>query len=83
VHIFYILTDSTPAGHLFSVQITIFISHPGRIIIKWSFPHWCGSTLGFPRGEAVAKIGSSQPILVTDEECGRKAYDFCVVADLL
>lgn len=31
----------------------------------------CGSTLGFPRGEAVAEIGSSQPISVTDEECGR------------
>jgi hypothetical protein len=41
------------------------------------------ATNSFPRGEAVAKIGSSQPILVTDEECGRKAYDFCVVADLL
>ena len=27
---------------------------------------------GFPRGEAVAKIGSSEPILVTDEESGRK-----------
>ena len=28
---------------------------------------------GFPRGEAVAKIGSSEPILVTDEESGQKA----------
>jgi len=27
----------------------------------------------FPRGEAVAKIGSSEPILVTDEESGQKA----------
>ena len=25
---------------------------------------------GFPRGEAVAKIGTSEPILATDEECG-------------
>ena len=30
-----------------------------------------GSALGFPRGEAVAKIGSSEPILVTEEECGQ------------
>ena len=28
---------------------------------------------GFPRGEAVAKIGTSEPILVTDEESGQKA----------
>ena len=28
--------------------------------------------LGFPRGEAVAQIGSSEPIWVTDEECGQK-----------
>ena len=27
--------------------------------------------LGFPRGEAVAQIGSSEPIWVTDEDCGR------------
>ena len=27
----------------------------------------------FPRGEAVAKIGSSEPILVTDEESGQKS----------
>ena len=28
--------------------------------------------LGFPRGEAVVQIGSSEPIWVTDEECGQK-----------
>ena len=27
----------------------------------------------FPRGEAVTKIGPSQPILVTEEECGHKS----------
>ena len=26
---------------------------------------------GFSRGEAVAMIGSSEPIIVTEEECGR------------
>ena len=35
--------------------------------LYWCFSHWRGSALGFPRGEAVAKIGSSEPILVTDE----------------
>ena len=30
--------------------------------------------LGFPRGEAVAQIGSSEPIWVTDEECGKFAF---------
>ena len=30
--------------------------------------------LGFPRGEAVAQIGSSEPIWVTDEE--RRALEF-------
>ena len=30
--------------------------------------------LGFPRGEAVAQIGSSEPIWVTDEECGKYAF---------
>ena len=34
---------------------------------------------GFPRGEAVTKIGSSEPILVTDEECGRKSHVFSFV----
>jgi len=33
---------------------------------------WRGAPKGFPRGEAVTKSGSSQPILVTEEECGRK-----------
>ena len=30
--------------------------------------------LGFPRGEAVTQIGSSEPIWVTDEECGKFAF---------
>ena len=30
--------------------------------------------LGFPRGEAVAQIGTSEPILVTDEESGKYAF---------
>ena len=34
--------------------------------------------LGFPRGEAVAQIGSSEPIWVTDEE-RRPASTRCVV----
>jgi hypothetical protein len=28
---------------------------------------------GFSRGEAVAMIGSSEPIIVTEEECGQKS----------
>ena len=42
-----------------------------------------GSALGFPRGEAVAAIGSSEPIAVTDEECGRKPFEMQNVTDLL
>ena len=38
------------------------------VLINWCLSHWRGSALGFPRGEAVAKIGASEPILVTDEE---------------
>ena len=34
---------------------------------------------GFPRGEAVAEIGSSEPISVTDEECGQLSYGFASV----
>ena len=30
--------------------------------------HWRGSAHSFPRGEAVAQIGTSEPIWVTDEE---------------
>ena len=35
---------------------------------NWCLAHWRGSALGFPRGEAVARIGSSEPIRATDEE---------------
>jgi len=36
-------------------------------------PSGAAAPNSFPRGEAVAKIGSSEPILVTDEECGQKS----------
>ena len=36
--------------------------------------YWRGSASRFPRGEAVAKNGSSEPFLVTEEECGQKSY---------
>ena len=36
--------------------------------------YWRGGASRFPRGEAVAKNGSSEPFLVTEEECGQKSY---------
>ena len=38
--------------------------------------YWRGSASRFPRGEAVAKNGSSEPFLVTEEECGQKRLDY-------
>ena len=46
-------------------------------VIAWATP-FLGVALGdlslkaFPRGEGGTKIGNSEPIFVTDEECGRK-----------
>ena len=37
---------------------------------------------GFPRGEAVATIGFSEPIVVTDEECGQESERTAIVSDL-
>ena len=39
--------------------------------------------LGFPRGEAVAQIGYSEPIWVTEEECGQKCKAFLVTLGFL
>ena len=36
--------------------------------VNCNFAHWRGSAHSFPRGEAVAQIGTSEPIWVTDEE---------------
>ena len=54
----------TCADYETASRLSAFISST----INWCLSHWRGSALGFPRGEAVAKIGSSEPILVTDEE---------------
>ena len=34
---------------------------------------WRGSAPRFSRGEAVTKMGTSEPIFVTDVECGQKS----------
>ena len=38
---------------------------------------WRGSAQGFPRGEAVTTIGTSEPIVVTDEGCRVVIQDDC------
>ena len=50
------------------IQLTVFNQLTKTDNLNWCLSYWRGSALGFPRGEAVAKIGSSEPILVTDEE---------------
>ena len=51
---------------LFFYVLIGFTQQYDKLVFRLS--HWRGSALGFPRGEAVAKIGASEPILVTDEE---------------
>ena len=49
---------------------------PGKLesclsgFLNWRFAYWRGSAHGFPYGEAVAQIGSSEPIWVTEEVVG-------------
>ena len=46
--------------------------------VNCNFAHWRGSAHSFPRGEAVAQIGTSEPIWVTDEERRNVKYGFAL-----
>ena len=54
------------------------IGFVGIIVVPAGRQHPKGAK-GFPRGEAVTEIGPSQPISVTDEECGQESYGFLFV----